>query len=286
MVEKVLVPVDGSSFSESILGRVRGLLSGAPVEVVLVRVLDESGTDGSQAADRAEAQAYLDSLKRHLVERGARVRCQVRTGDPAAEILACEREEEPALIAMSLHGRGGLDRWIRGSVAERVLRESHRPVLLANPRSRDASHEREDLHGILVPLDGTIPSTEALPLAEFVARAHGSEILLLHVTSPGPTLSPTDATNALAARHLEPHRRRLESRGIRARVLVDSGNEAGGILRAAQEQDVGLVVMTTHGRSGISRWAFGSVSELVLRHCPIPVLVVRTAGHVALAGSR
>jgi nucleotide-binding universal stress UspA family protein len=286
MVDKILVPVDGSSFSESILGQVKGLLSGAPVEVVLVRVIDESRHGASRAADRAEALAYLEGLKRRLVGRRAQVRCQVLTGDPAAEILACERSEAPALIAMSSHGRGGLDRWIRGSVAERVLRGAHRPVLLANPRNRDASHECEDLHRILVPLDGTDTSTLALPLAEFVARAHDAEILLFHVMAQGPTLSPADATSVLAERHLEPHRRRLESREVRAGVLVDSGNEAACILRAVHEQDVGLVVMTTHGRSGISRWAFGSVAEKVLRHCPVPVLVVRTAGYVALAESR
>ena len=74
---------------------------------------------------------------------------------------------------------------------------------------------------------------------------------------------------------LEPVRRRLEAQGIRARALAAYGPEALGILDAADREDVDLVVMSTHGRTGVARWVWGSVAEQVLRHCSRPLLVHR-----------
>jgi nucleotide-binding universal stress UspA family protein len=160
------------------------------------------------------------------------------------------------------------------------------PVLLANPL---ALPERQELRikKILVPVDGSDLSAEALPLAEDVAELFGSEIVLIRaielvaVTDPIIMVSPTADREATQAR-LDELAKRVTSVPVTTRVVL--GTPSVEILDAARECD--LVALTTHGRSGVSRWAFGSVAEQVLRHCSCPVLVKRTAGFESQEGRK
>ena len=79
---------------------------------------------------------------------------------------------------------------------------------------------------------------------------------------------------------MAPYRRRLK--GIPVKVASELGHPALSILDAAKGMHADLIAMTTHGRSGASRWAFGSVAEQVLRHCPHPLLVLRTGGEAIM----
>ena len=121
---------------------------------------------------------------------------------------------------------------------------------------------------ILAPLDGSETSARALPLVAELARAYGSEVLLLHVLEGKET-----PQEALAA--LEKFKGRLE--GVKVRTGIAKSPAALGILDAAKDEKADLVAMTTHGRTGPSRWAFGSTAEAVLRECATPLLVVRAS---------
>lgn len=196
-------------------------------------------------------------------------------GDAAAGILARIDATHPGLVAMATHGRSGVARFVRGSVAERVLRACPAPLLLANPAGLEAP--RWPWRKLLVPLDGSDHAARVLPVVERLASALRAGVTLLRVD---PYLAPLEARSEgydpeRAAASLEPVRRRLEAAGVATRVRVTLGVEADQILRAAE--DVDLVALTTHGRSGLSRWLFGSVAEHVLRHCPRPLVVVRDA---------
>jgi nucleotide-binding universal stress UspA family protein len=282
MLTKVLVPLDDSVLSHGILTHVRRILLQEGAAVKLVRVL--SRAELSRATTDEEivslARAHLSRVVTLLEERGIEASYELLVGDAAGRILDLAEDWQPSLMAMASHGRSGADRWIRGSVAERVLRGSRFPLLLSNPiqlegdpwwgapeGSRDLAREVA-WKRILVPLDGSELSASILPLAADVARLHSSEIVLFHVHERG---SPEDPKQTL-----DPYRRLLE--GIPVTTRVAEGDPALAILDAASESLVDLVAMTTHGRSGISRWAFGSVAEHVIRHCASPLLVQRTAG--------
>jgi nucleotide-binding universal stress UspA family protein len=133
---------------------------------------------------------------------------------------------------------------------------------------------------ILVPLDGSHMAEEVLPQVRDLARLTGAEICLLRVVLvhalPGadPTERQVEAVRE-AEDYLEGIRQRLEKQGFKTSVHVRYGHDAMEILEQAQQEDIDLVTMSTHGRTGLGRWALGSVSERVLRHSPKPVLLVR-----------
>jgi nucleotide-binding universal stress UspA family protein len=264
---KVLIPLDGSVLSECMLGPALQL---APQgELHLVRVLGDEAHRTSEAREAAEG--YLEAERERLEGLGASVRWYLEGGDAAEKILVVADEVKPDFVAMATHGDTGSLRRVRGSVTERVLRTATFPLLIANPRAIPKTHE-DFFNRLLVPLDGSELADRILPHVERLAKVFGSEVVLLHVQRES-RVAPGVFDPSLVVKELEGQRDRLNAQGIRARCWAALGDEAEEILRAAEEAD--LVCMTSHGRSGLSRWWFGSVAEQVLRVCNRPLLVVR-----------
>jgi nucleotide-binding universal stress UspA family protein len=149
-----------------------------------------------------------------------------------------------------------------------------------------ALHSRKNrIRRVLVPLDGSRLAEAALVAAERIAGRAPSEMLLLSVVAPvnpAPLLREDavprrtlETRYSRARRYLEGVRRRLERRGVRARMLVSSGDPAAEILACAKKERACLIAMSTHGRSGLRRALFGSVAEAVVRRARLPVLLVR-----------
>jgi nucleotide-binding universal stress UspA family protein len=275
MIKKILVPLDGSAAADRILVLARMLLVQEDTDVVLLRVTADD------PAEQAVALAHLKARASELSRQGARVRVAIAVADdPAEGILRFASELGPSLIVTSTHGDSSSARWIRGSVAERILQRTEYPVLLANPLSLVHGDLRPlDFRRILVPIDGSELGTRVLPLVKNVAKLCGSLVLLLHVV----TRRERDAaatTVAEAEALLEAHEgKHLEA--VKTRRLIAEGNPAAAILDAVETEKPDLVALTTHGRGGSSPWTFGSVAEQVLRHCASPLLVHRTAGFAA-----
>jgi nucleotide-binding universal stress UspA family protein/predicted transcriptional regulator len=270
MLSKILIPLDGSALAASILPLLQRLAV-PPVEVKLLTVLhSERG--------REEAEEDLEACAWNFTQAGAVVSCLVVTGDPAKQILSAASLWQPHLIAMATHGRSGVARAVRGSVAERVLRASTAPVLLCNPQGAEA---RSAFEHILVPVDGSKLAGDIIPTVAALARRHGSRISVLQVgeSNSPETLSPMDI--ARFDDSLTEHRSLLEAVGVDQLSLIKAtGAPAEEILAIAEREKVDLVAMSTHGRSGVPRWWFGSVAEAVLRTCPLPVLIQPAAAPV------
>lgn len=142
---------------------------------------------------------------------------------------------------------------------------------------------------ILVPLDGSSLSERALPAARALAQKFESHVILLRVldipTPTAPTSHPEVAIGWVrearqhaheeAESYLEAIQEALCKAGIDTRILLRDRSPAEDILDVAGAEDIDVIVMSTHGRSGLGRWAFGSVAEKVARHSPCPVLLVR-----------
>lgn len=294
MLSRILVPLDGSPLSEGVLVHVRRLLYREDAEVELVQVLSPVAGDADDEATardrevRRRAAEYLDRIRDDLRGAGATARATILAGDPAEEIVARAEEIDASLVAMSTHGRSGLSRWFRGSVAERVLREAKRPLLLANPAGDRGGGEKPaeiEFRRILVPLDGSETAARILPLVRALADLYRAEIVILHsppVTAAALTYpeweTPVPGPDPDVL--VRPYRDELVAAGYDVRVVTGVGLPASDILDAVDEQAADLVAMTTHGRTGLSRWIFGSVAEKVLRHCRAPLLVLRTDGAV------
>ncbi|MEZ0228391.1 MAG: universal stress protein [Planctomycetota bacterium] len=278
-LEKIVVPLDGSELSDRIVAQLERILRRKDSSVTLARVLPaEARLPGGEALVDA-AQVHLDGVARALRARGATVATEVLVGEPADRIVAFAQERGASLIAMATHGRTGLARWFRGSTAERVLRASPVPVLVANPFGLGERDERR-FGRILVPLDLSERSTEILPLVREVATLYESEVFLLHaIEVPAPLEYPVSfehLTGADATKMLAEQAKKLP--GLRVSTATEVGAAAWSIVQTIEREKIDLVAMTTHGRSGVARWAYGSVAEQVIRHAACPLLVKRTAG--------
>ena len=139
---------------------------------------------------------------------------------------------------------------------------------------------------ILLPLDGSETAEAALPDAASVAASNGARVTLLHVVPPAlaeiyaaaqtiPVDQEEGAGRDAAHRYLDSVRRKLRAVGIDTHTAVTIGDAADAVLAYADEENVDLIAMATHGRSGWKRWVLGSVAEKVLRAASQPVLLVR-----------
>lgn len=288
LLERILVPLDGSPTAEAILPQLHRLLRARGSEVVLHRsvsllaaglgVYPASGLDADRLLQdlEAEATAYLARVAAGILEEGARVRQIVRVGTPAESILAVAAKEKATLVAMSTHGRSGLSRWILGSVAEKVLRASTVPLLLVRSYTRSASGEDvpaalEELpiRRILVPIDLSELSLALAPEVTELAETFGARVEVLHVRE-APGHDGGEGRHVLADAV-----RVFETRGEPVVPLLRHGEPAAAILETCRDRSIDLLAMTTHGRSGIARWTIGSVTDKVLRTSGLPMLVFR-----------
>lgn len=277
MIDRILVPLDLSQTSETVLDSLAPFLHRNEAELTFLHVMPEGATEQYSW----EAWRAVTSIQERYLSKGLTVWSQLRSGEPAAGILGYAGAYQPSLIAMYTHARSGVARLVRGSVAEQVLRHSPFPLFLAPPAIFAAGVEG---HRILVPLDGSETSAAILPLVTEFAKLFNSEVILLHVWTSFPA-EPMAEVAARTIFHsaekegekiLAPLVERLKGQGVRARSFVCYGYAADEILRVAGDEQVNLLAMSTHGRTGLARVMWGSVTEAVLRRCAIPLLVRRS----------
>lgn len=297
MIHQLLVPLDGSDLAESILPAVQAFarLTGARVTLLQAVEFIEEFTDltgvraagrdlDPQAAKERAAHTYLAAIAQRLAAGGIPTETAVAVGDAADEILRAGGAVD--LIAMATHDRSGIGRWVHGSVADKVVRHAPVPVLLI--RARHDGDTASSPRRILVPLDGSPLAEQALPLATMLARLAGAELILVRAVDwlqetagISPDLAGLSARElgALAIEdaraYLHALRPRLEQQGLTVRTATPIDPVAEAILEVAAHKQVDLIVMTTHGHSGLRRWVFGSIANRLLQAAPIPILLVR-----------
>ncbi|HRW06357.1 MAG TPA: universal stress protein [Caldilineaceae bacterium] len=292
---KIVVPMDGSPLAEEILPHLQRMALPAQSEVHLVGVLEAwryaMGTPDLAMIDlvqylRDDLQNYLAQQQETLQKQGYRVTIHCRDGDAALTIIDVANAIHADLIAMTTHGRSGVRRWTLGSVAERVLHEAEQPLLIV----RHETVSTDTLKYLLVPLDGSAMSEEALAHATNIAQATGATLLLLHVVQAiDPTnqrllfQSKAEAESAVhewmdeGQRYLDGVGQRVAKQGIRCETRVRLGDPDRVICATTIDAGIDLVVMSTHGRTGVRRWIYGSVANKVLRGLDCPLLLVRSA---------
>ncbi|MGH6959687.1 MAG: universal stress protein, partial [Dongiaceae bacterium] len=269
MWQPILVPLDGSDLAEQALPYAEALAEPG-CQLILLEVGQETDDD-------------LSLPERHA---GSCARLETAVGDPAEQILRVARDLGVGMIVMTTHGRGAIGRWAFGSVADTVTRMAPVPVLVVRPRPDVQGTVTPVMRRVVVPLDGSSLAEEALPVAEALARRLGVPMhLVTAVAVTGlmpveivPTM-PLDTTiytetvaqiDADASAMLGVVSARLQHEGMRVTWEVLRGSAFTAIAEALQEGDI--IVMASHGRSGVERWLLGSVAEKLIREGPVPVV--------------
>jgi nucleotide-binding universal stress UspA family protein len=238
---------------------------------------------GQGAAPPSETESLHEFLRRRMGEcyipsHSISVEYRTSEGVVWAEIIRMADAIRADLIAMGTHGWTGIRRLLAGSVATTVLSRAHCSVLTL--RSDHRPHRADELHVILHPTDFSKASEAALGVAHSLARAHGARLVVLHVAPVdiylearlAADLDPRDYHSSLDA-----IRNRLDGPDLKHPVetRLSRGSEAEEILRVAEDIGCDLIVMGTHGRTGLGRLLIGSTAESVLPKAHCPVLVVK-----------
>ena len=306
MSKNILVPLDGSTFSEHALTAALGIARAGGARLHLVQVHEvpfmplapEAIVPYDAAWDetlRGQEQEYLRTMANRVAERaGVIVRTELLEGTVETALAAYAQESGIDLIVMTTHGRGGLSRWWLGSVADAVVRRSQIPVLLLRPGEGEPELDAEACaRHVLVPLDGSDLSRGILGPATWIGSLSRARYTLLAVTLPVPVARPPfivpEAWADGAALQAERERTRNEldqvAAAMRAEgrevetVVVEHMVPAHAILEHSATHAVDIIALATHGRGGWSRFALGSVADKVLRGALMPVLVYRPPAH-------
>lgn len=285
MFEKILFPTDGSDGAAAAREHVLDIAETHDATLHVLYVADTN----VHSATRVRGEV-VDALERQGEEivaetasaaaaRGVDTVTDVFQGGVPETILEYATEFGIDVVVMPTRGRTGLNRLLLGSVTERVIRSASVPVLSINP---DAASQRYPYERVLVPTDGSETADRALDTGIDLANASDARLHVLSVvdvTSLGVDVYSEihiDALEERAESVIENARTSASDAGV---ASVEGTIEYGSAVHRAirtyvRDHDVDVVVMGTHGRSGLDRWLLGSVTEKVVRTSPVPVLTI------------
>jgi nucleotide-binding universal stress UspA family protein len=311
MFQSIMVPLDGSKLAECSLPYVESIIEAGNVKKVsLVKVVEpvhipgyagpvydinhgddvliakDVGEVGQEfeAAAKSDAKAYLEQIGR-ITFSDVTVQTDVVVGNVAESLAEYAQNHDINLIAMATHGRSGISRWMMGSTANKILRSSSVPVLMIRALAADLTiKQHKTIKKILLPLDGSDVGETAILYAEALARELNAELVLfqaLHRTrmAPAEINEPEEVIKGAAITYLKNIENEQKEKGLESSSMVDDrfGSPADHILDFAEANDIDLIAMSTHGRSGIGRWVFGGVTDKVLHAGHTALLVVRAS---------
>lgn len=290
---RVLIPLDGSRYAEHALAFLASMKHLGYVRLELLSVIDDTelGHDlvvtEREERERDLLTAYLKDLATDIEKNlDINVTVEVLRGNPAEVIVEKARRFKANAIMISSHGRSGITRWRRGSVADKVLRAAHGPVLIVGPKAMEPGEWLEAqaelaFQRILVPLDGSEVAEQALREANHYAEANHSQLHLFHAISlgdrfdvvPGYPQETLDGFISSGERYLTETRRKAGlPKGVTTSVVL--GTPTVLLEEYIVDNDIDLVIMASHGRGGLARATLGSVTDRLIGVGP-PVLVVR-----------
>jgi nucleotide-binding universal stress UspA family protein len=287
MYSKILIPLDGSKTAEKVLPYARYLAGKFKIPIELLAVIDIAEMATHITAQKARfldtmidegvrtSETYLRGIA--SIFNDATVKCTVEKGRAEEVIIEKGEADTAMLIAMATHGRSGLNRFLLGSVAEKVLRGTANPLLLVRATETSKSDGEAGFKSIIVPLDAG------------VARKLDLEVVLLRTYHiPYNVYAGNDGYYAVnydeliagvrdeTREYLDKKIAEVKKLGVvKVSAVAKEGFAGDEIIAYGNKTPDGLIAMCSHGRSGVRRWVLGSVTENVVRHTSDPMLVVR-----------
>ncbi len=303
-IRTILFPTDFSRCAEAAFTQAAYLAARFDAELHVLHVIASDALDADHplsyfplSEEEVAEQLHLSVGKRLEAAIEARRDDEVRVRsayvqkpEAAEGILAYADEHDVDLIVMGTHGRRGIKRFLMGSVAEKVVRSAKCPVLTV--RGVKDPMRKPEIRRILVPIDFSMHSYLALAYARDLAVLYGAHLDLLHVIeetalpqvySVEPPLVAVPEVRARAREALDVLAREGAEMGVSTDVFVTVGYPVHEILDFAETREHDLIVIATHGLTGIKHLLLGSVTEKVIRMALCPVFTVRSFGKMLLS---
>jgi nucleotide-binding universal stress UspA family protein len=286
MFEKILFTTDFSEYAKKTLDCIAGF-PGAR-DVILFHVIEEarSPRGGGEIGDifyrtgenfLREEKRYLENLSRNL-----RVTTAVKTSsDTAGAIIETAEERGVSLIVVGARGNSLVEGVLLGSVSMAVLRRSRTSVLIMRHKIIEEMKEKTYemfcpmiLFRVLCPIDFSQYSDNAIALIRTIKGV--GEVILFHVVSQGETEAEIEDAVQKAKGQMEAIRSSLAAQGIKVRTIVQTGNPTSEITRTADEEDVSVIWMSSHGKGWFRELLLGSTAYTVAMNAHRPVMIIRT----------
>jgi nucleotide-binding universal stress UspA family protein len=299
MFKHLLIPLDGSPMAEQALLPAAFLARKTGAKVTLLHSLERNApaqVHGTRhLTDATEAGKYLQEIAaQHLA--GITVEWHLhdeRVSDVSRSIAEHVDELTPDLIVMCAHGEMNLRERLFGGIAQRVVKPGHTPILLVRPGNPPPG-QPYGFRFLLVPDDGSEAHEPGLDACTELARVYEARIHLVRVVEtlgtlsgtqgaasqflPGATRAMLDMAESEAAQHLQEHVRLLQAQGVKASGDVRRGDPATVLVQAAQEKQADLLVVRTHGKTGLDAFWSGSLTPRLYSGTQLPMLLVPVAG--------
>ena len=298
-IKKVLYPTDFSEAASHALPFAVSLAEQYEAELHMLHALVLHADDPGNVAHRfPNIEELYESLHKSAEERLGTTaeehvsddlevhRAQQRGIAAPGVILDYVEEHEIDVIVLGTHGRRGLRRLLLGSVAEEVVRLAPCPVLTVRERAETEATAKVD--NLIVPIDFSEHSKLALRYAAELARQHGARIQLLHIVEETvypdfylPVLPSGDIVTEKLTGQAETRLQELAGEaadGVECETFVKAGRAAHEIASFAKEQEAEMIVIASHGLTGLTHVLLGSVTESVVRRADCPVLTVKAFG--------
>jgi nucleotide-binding universal stress UspA family protein len=287
MLKKILIPLDGAKLSEAALDQGRELALAFGSELHLLGVCG-----GPEEKYCGLMRGYLDKkaedVRRDFLGKDLSLKVVVLSGEAAGQVIDYARRERMDLLVIVSHGHSGIMPWTMGGTANKIIHEAPVPVLLLRAAAAKKRRPGSIFARLLLPLDGSEAGETALPYVLEIAAKLKSKVTLLSVVESGqhvhtiggldyirfPEQQVQKMRQDLSA-YLDGAVKKFRDRGVEARAELTTGHAAEEIIKRAKAAGVRLVAMSSHGKSGLRQWVFGSVSNKVLHAGKAHLLLVK-----------
>lgn len=276
---RILIPIDFSEPCRLALDQAIAWAKRMPCELHLAHVVEAAFGHAAGVVHELDNLTRIAELESDVL---GPIQSHVAVGHPAIELVRLAYRHRIDLIIMGSHGRSGLRGLLLGSIAASVVRHADCPVLCINANGVNGSTARATDQSILCPIDFSETSHRAMAVAADLAHRLGVGLRLLHVEAPpvaalvepvlGPGVMAACAADGQLA--LQTWKSEVERRTAHVTATTVVGTPATAIADSASKHHCQLIVMGTHGRTGLAHILMGSVAERVLRTAPCPVLTV------------
>jgi nucleotide-binding universal stress UspA family protein len=296
-ISKILLGTDFSDCSEHAQAYAFAFAKRFKAPVVVMHVVDTAYPSYAGVYGfGAEVDLHIDEVKKYAFEqldrivgeakdRGIEAERHLLSTHPPEAIIDEAVEKQCDLIVIGTHGRSGVDHFLFGSTAERVVRMSTVPVLAVKPREKEFLEQGElTLERVLCPCDLSPVSEEAVHLAADMCRLFGAEMVLLHVVDsrvsyplllPEAKLPTPEELREHATKKLTELAEKFKN--TKSRIEVVTGVPHKVVVERAKEDNADLIVLTTHGHRGLTLALLGSTAEKIVRTAPLATLTVKPA---------
>jgi len=277
---KVLLATDFSETAEKLINCLDELKGLGIDEVILTHVINVHRSKVVNVDQFKETnQEKLEKVKEKIEAKGFKVTIKIPVGFPASEIKKVAQKENAALILVASHGKGFIKKVFLGSTTYDLIRKSKRPVLIEKYDNIEGEAQvacARKFNKVLLPIDFSDCSKVAIDFVREMEENNFEEIILLNAIESSSSSEDLEKEKTKAEVKLKELAKKIKNNGSvdRVTVKVTEGAASDNIIKIAQEEKVGLILMPRTGRGNIKELLLGSTSDRVAKESPIPVLLI------------